>query len=185
MALTKKDKEEIRHLIIEILDGIKSGEKIVEQGIHDYMLEQIDESWLENGIKSETAGLIIAPEDYTESDKKYFTWDEAMALDLPDGWRLPTRHEWVLICEEFANGPDGRLEFPLLEKALGLKKNGYYDPEYEKVDNQGSNGHYWSATAYSAATYAYSLSFDSSNVSPQGDSSKYYGFSVRLVKDTK
>ena len=27
----------------------------------------------------------------------YFTWDEAMALKMPDGYHLPTRYEWTAI----------------------------------------------------------------------------------------
>lgn len=59
--------------------------------------------WNKDGIRSELAKVLIAPEDYVEDEKKYFTWEEACEIKdkLNNGWRLPTRSEWVLICEEF------------------------------------------------------------------------------------
>ena len=47
--------------------------------------------------------------------------------------------------------------------------------------NRGSNGHYWSASLYSAA-YGYSLLFNSSGVYPAYSNNRFYGFSVRAVQ---
>ena len=48
----------------------------------------------------------------------------------------------------------------------------------------GSGGYYWSSSLYTDFTdYAYSLSFDSSTVYPQGYSNRFYGRSVRPVSD--
>ena len=48
------------------------------------------------------------------------------------------------------------------------------------VGSRGSNGFYWSKSAYSS-NYAYYLTFRSSAVSPSGNYGKYYGFSVRCL----
>lgn len=124
-------------------------------------------------IKSKLANLLIAPEDYIEGEKKYFTYDEAMAIEkkLNNGWRLPTRHEWALICEEF--DPE------LLTKNLGLGKKGYV--LNGSLNAVGSGGYYWSRTVYSGGSqYAYYLAFHSSRVRLNV---RYLGFSVRCVKE--
>lgn len=140
--------------------------------------------WAKTGIKSHLAGVIIAPEDYTAGDKKYFTWDEAIALqkDLPDGWRLPTRSEWALICEEFAQ-KDGRLDADTLVTNLNLQRNGWYDFKDKATDGTGYVGYYWSSTPYSSTSSAYYLGFGSSSVYPSYSITRYLGDSLRLVKD--
>lgn len=50
------------------------------------------------------------------------------------------------------------------------------------VNDVGSYGKYWSSSAYSA-TYAYRLFFFSNHVNPQYNSSRYNGYSVRLVQE--
>ena len=71
---------------------------------------------------------------------------------------------------------------PLLRRRLelfsftlaGNWNNGY--------NNQGSNGNYWSRTAYpSNSNNAYNLNLNSSNVNPQNNNNKNNGFSVRCV----
>lgn len=142
-------------------------------------LEKIEKA---KPIKSKLANLLIAPEDYIEGNKKHFTYDEAVAIEkkLEDGWRLPTRHEWALICEEFACGSDGQLDPKLLTKNLGLGKKGYASSG--SLASVGSDGYYWSRTAGSS-TNAYRLYFNSSGVYPANGDNRYYGFSVRLVKE--
>ncbi len=135
-------------------------------------------------IKSKLANLLIAPEDYIEGEKKHFTYDEAMAIEkkLNNGWRLPTRHEWALICEEFACGSDGRLDPELLTKNLGLDKKGYV--LNGSLYGVGSSGYYWSRTVDSGNSQrAYNLYFNSSTVFPADNFSRYYDFSVRCVKE--
>lgn len=175
MSLTKKDKEEIAKIAVDTISTLELGRKAVEEGNNNFDLEQLDKKWRENGIKSETTGLIIAPEDVEIDGKAEFTWDEAMELEkfgkLPKGWRLPTRHEWVLIAEEFGQDNDGRLRGDVLGPKLNLKKDG--DGKYY--------GYYWSSTAYSSATYAFLLYYYTSLVYPQNGDDKYLGFNVRCV----
>lgn len=140
--------------------------------------------WDKTGIRSKLTNLIIAPEDYTDGNKKYFTWDEAMELqkDLPDGWRLPTRSEWALLCEEFGQ-KDGELDAYTLATNLKLNRNGWYDFEDKYADLTGSDAYYWSSTPDSGTSYAYGLNFNASSVDPSNVGYRYYGQSLRLVKD--
>lgn len=152
--------------------------------------------WEENGIKSELAGLIIAPEDYVAPNgKRYFTYDEAMELEekvlKPNGWRLPTANEWTKIVAEFGTdeNPDAAIE------VLNLESNGFIwdncmkeynkDPkDYDSVIGRGVGGHWWSATATSS-TYAYLLYTFSGRVIPQDINDRGDGFAVRCVKEDK
>ena len=49
------------------------------------------------------------------------------------------------------------------------------------LDYRGSYGRYWSSS-FISETYAYSLGFNSSGVSPASNSNRRYGFSVRAVQ---
>ena len=133
-------------------------------------------------IISKLAHLEIASEDYTEGDKKHFTWDEAMKIGekIGDGWRLPTRHEWALICEEFGQ-KDGKLDSDTLIKNIGVGSHGGLNAN--GLYNAGLNGLYWSATPHSNGNNAYYLNFNSGNLYPSSSVSRYFGYSVRLVKD--
>lgn len=146
----------------------------------------------ESTIKSKLLPIEIATNDYWElSDdespmvidgkKCYFTYDEAVGIKV-DGWRLPTRAEWARLCAEFG-GRDGGINPNVLGKALKLKKNGAVTSSSRWV--AGYSGSYWSSTAYSSTNYAYNLNFTSSDVYPSSNSYRYFGFSVRLVRDVK
>lgn len=151
--------------------------------------EEIEDEicWEDNAIRSELAKVLIAPVDYTEGDKKYFTWDEACVIEkkLDNGWRLPTRSEWALICEEFGQR-NGVLNSKVLMDNLKLGMNGidYFDGD--GACSHGNCGYYWSSTPNSSASSAYSLYFNTgTNVYPSINNNRYYGLSVRLVKDLK
>ncbi|SIO40927.1 fibrobacter succinogenes major paralogous domain-containing protein [Fibrobacter sp. UWB11] len=117
----------------------------------------------------------------------------------PDGWHLPTLREWSLLCE--AIGDYSTCGKPL--KALsgwdyagtpnnnGTDKYGFASlptgrrlsaTSWEKV---GSDVYYWSATEYSADDGRY---FNINNIYTQTytyQNYKYYGQSVRCVKDAE
>lgn len=136
-------------------------------------------------IVSKLAEIEIADKDYTEGGKKYFTSEEALEVEKKmegTGWRLPTRHEWVLICEEFANGENGVLSPELLEEKLGLGKHGRYNFEDSRLYYSGDYANYWSRSGESSTT-AFRLVFSASYVYPSYNSPRYYGFSLRLVRD--
>lgn len=141
-------------------------------------------NWEDNAIKSNLANLLIAPVDYVEDEVKYFTWDEACAIEkkLDNGWRLPTRFEWALICEEFGQ-KDGVLDVETLMNKLGLVKNGVQFPDGE-ISDAGNEGAYWSSIAYPRTNNAYYLRFyTGAYVYSSGSYNRYNGLSVRLVKD--
>lgn len=144
------------------------------------------DNWNTNGRTSELAKVLIAPEDYIVGDKKYFPYDEACVIEknLNNGWRLPTRQEWVLICEEFGT-KDGVYDIDTLIKNLGLEKHGLLYSGDDEPSYAGDYGYYWSSTPYSNYnSNAYYLFFSStSSISPSNYIYRNAGFSVRLVKD--
>ena len=113
---------------------------------------------------------------------------DAATANWGDGWRMPTRAE----CEELAdnciwewtalNGVSG---YKVTSKKNGnsifLPAAGFRDGS--SLINAGSDGYYWSSTPYERLTqYAYGLLFGS------GDrylrwGSRYYGHSVRPVRE--
>lgn len=157
-------------------------------GLEKYgFIEEIKEQDFAVIATSKLAGVEIAAEDYIEGDKRHFTWDEAIEAvkKLGNGWRLPTRKEWSLICEEFGCDEDGQLSGGLLAKNLNLKANGWKDYGNGSLNNSGSYGYWWSSTAYNTA-YCYSLVCSTSSGLYSGDSiSRYSGNSVRCVRDVK
>lgn len=146
-------------------------------------------------VKSKLLNIEIATNDYWEKGedgefgvadgvKKYFTFDEACAIEekLGNGWRTPTRREIAIICEEFGQDSDGGLGAEMICGApLYFVRSGYY--YYGgSMGNLGSSGGYWSSTV-SSTNFAYNLYFDSTLVYPQDLNNRGYGFSLRLVRD--
>lgn len=156
-------------------------------GLEKYgFIEEIKEQDFAVIATSKLAGVEIAAEDYVEGDKKHFTWDEAIEAvkKLGNGWRLPTRKEWSLICEEFGCDEDGQLSGGLLAKNLNLKANGWKDRS-GSLYGSGTGGSWWSSTA-SNTTTRYYLNYDTSDGLYSGDYySRYNGSSVRCVRDVE
>lgn len=73
------------------------------------------------------------------------------------------------------NTPDDKTKALLFFPAAGCGSNA-------SISDAGANGRYCSSTLYSSSD-AYYLSFSNSSVNPQGNLSRYYGFSVRPVSD--
>lgn len=136
---------------------------------------------------SKLAKVEIADRDYMEGEQKYFTFDQALEIEKklkPTGWRLPTRSEWTLICEEFGQ-KDECLNPSILANKLKLNRNGWYDFDDGVPYHVGNAGWYWSSTPNSDGSKAYYLYFDSSNVNPSSNVGRYFGLSLRFVRDTK
>lgn len=152
------------------------------------------ERWEKDGTKSKLTGLIVAPGNVTKAiagdigtevdGKMYLTYDEAMELEtkLPDGWRLPTRSEWVLLCEEFGQDENGELNGDVLAKNLDLSQNGWLSEDGDSL-SVGLLGYYWSSSIKDSS-FAYNLNFNSFSAATD-NVYKRVGRSVRLVKEDK
>lgn len=144
------------------------------------------ERWEREGHRSELANIIIAPEDLcvmeNGKEKKHFTFDEAVEYTekLPNGWRLPTQKELILICAEFGIDGYGLLTGDKLVESLGFVRAGYVLSG--SLNNAGNYGYYWSSTVESSSGARY-LNFSSTYVNPANSNVRYSGFSVRCVKD--
>ena len=157
------------------LDNVKKRIDRLEPTKQDNRSKQL-EDWENNNITCKSAGLKIALNDYYEIDedgdkKTEFAFEEVKNLNI-DGWRLPTTKEWIQIYSEFGFDNNDVPDRDVFVKTLMLT-------EYENC-----YGHYWSSTALSS-TNAYRLRFNSSNVYPAGYYYRFYGYSVRLVKEIK
>ena len=101
-------------------------------------------------------------------------------------WRLPRKTEFQELydnCDSEWIAQDGMNGRRFTSRANGnsifFPAAGFYDGT--TLYRRGSSGYYWSSSFYSA-TNAYNLSFYSAGVSPQGDSYRRYGFTVRAVQ---
>lgn len=138
---------------------------------------------------SHLAKVEIAAEDYNIGGKEvdgkhYFTFEEAQEVQKQlanTGWRLPTRREWILICEEFAQGKDGNLDEKELYKNLNMGPTGWLD-SYGRLANRTTDGSWWSATAGSA-THGRYLATTTGYVHAQDNYWRGLGFALRLVRD--
>lgn len=110
---------------------------------------------------------------------------DAARANLGAPWRMPTAAEFQALYDNCTsewttlNGVNGLLFTSEVDgKTLFFPAAGRYDGE--TLHNRGSRGYYWSSTYYSATNARY-LDFDSSNVNPQINYGRHFGFSVRAV----
>lgn len=112
--------------------------------------------------------------------------DAARAI-LGAPWRMPTSEEFIELYDncvsEFTtlNGVNGLLFTSNINgNTLFLPAAGNYIET--TLGGRGSSGNYWSAT-YSSVQSARDLVFNSSEIKPDGFSSRRFGFTVRPVQD--
>ena len=109
------------------------------------------------------------------------TKGEAPSSVCPKGWKLPPNsgrgsYAEFVAATGIANNAAGSTK--IRSAPYNFSYAGFvYD---NALNNVGSNGYYWSRTAYSSDN-AYNLVFDSSNVLPASSHARYDGFSVRCV----
>lgn len=178
MTLSKKDKDEIKLLIVETMKEVELGREIPSaKNSPDF------DFWKDNLIELD-CGLKFAPENYYEGDKRFFTWDEAKKIEkevlIPNGFRLPTLADWTAAFCECGQEEDGEDDPDKFEETLKLSKEGCWDWYNASENDQGSYGYFWSGTP-SSETTAYYLGYWSTGVSPQSNYNKGYGFSIRCV----
>ena len=141
------------------------------------------------GLLWDTENLAIG--GYEKDGHHYYTWDEAMEAARSVGKRLPTREEWVALCDLgstwddelkgrwFGGNHDSDHKGSLFLPAAGLR----YSNSGE-LASTSSYGYYWSSSpGYGSYGLAGSLSFYSGGVGPLDNNGRAYGFSVRCVRD--
>ncbi|MBR2589111.1 hypothetical protein IKE84_02115, partial [Candidatus Saccharibacteria bacterium] len=105
----------------------------------------------------------------------------------PAHWRLPTNYtnststsaqkSWGSLVSAYGISPANHnttSEYQTLEAfPFTLPRAGYF---FAGAFQNNGNGNWWSTTAHSTATHAYHLHFNTTNVRPHDNSSKYHGF---------
>ena len=181
MSLTKKDKEDIKKIVLKTIGEYK--EMLATEKDLDAVNELPDfDKWKKEAIDT-GMGFVVAPEDFKLGDKEYFTWDEAKEIEkkylIPRGWRLPTPNEFVMLYGKYGIDEDGDDDAEAFREVLNMELKGWKD-EDGSLYNQGSSGDWWS-TAATSATNAYNLGMLSSDLNPQNSSNQAYGFALRCV----
>ena len=111
-------------------------------------------------------------------------WDDysAMQWPCPSGFHVPSKNEWVALCWILTTTFSLASNATTMGTYLKMPKAGRRLYDNASVNNVGSIGYYWSSTPNGASS-AYDLYFNSSSISPQHNSYRSYGFSVRCFKD--
>jgi len=112
---------------------------------------------------------------------------EAMQWPCPEWYHVPSSGEWLglstmLWYDGIINSDASKQAGNILRNELYFPFAGYRLKSSAGVNYQGTIANYWSSTAYSAA-YAYTPSFISDWLRPQGKSYRSDGFSVRCFKN--
>lgn len=125
-----------------------------------------------------------------ENGEYYYTYDAAMRIanSIP-GWHVPTALEWnevALACGAFVKKYDGApAEYndygnvQELKDKLVIKLSGSYNGSFYNV---GTYALFWTSTEFSS-TNAYYRGFNTGTSVISSYNDKYFGLSVRLVKD--
>ena len=142
------------------------------------------------GLLWDTENLAIG--GYAKDGRHYYTWDEAMEAARSVGKRLPTREEWVALCDLgstwddelkgrwFGGNHDSDHKGSLFLPAAGWRS--FYNSD--KLANTNIDGLYWSSSPdYGGSSYAGYFSFYSGCVYSPDTHDSAYGFSVRCVRD--
>ena len=146
---------------------------------------------------NQTCSTTQGSADATAHIGNYYNWSAATAGSgtyamtsgnasysiCPKGWRLPTGGSSGelnnLITTQYGISSSGAGSAALRSAPLSFILGGHYNYS-GGVNGQGSYGSYWSSAANSS-NGAYSLDFNSSNVSPTDSNYKASGGSVRCV----
>ena len=125
-------------------------------------------------------------EGFTDNLTMLLAEDDAATTNWGNGWRMPTKEEWLELCQNTTNtwttrnGVYGRLFTAsngnsLFLPAAGSRWGGY-------LDDAGSGGYYWSSSLNTSNPYdAWYFNFNSGNYSMY-DNDRDNGRSVRAVR---
>ena len=101
-------------------------------------------------------------------------------LVCPKGFTLPTSSDYSSLTTTYNITNNSTGSTKIRQSPLDFVYTGYYYYISGSLYNEGSYGRYWSRTAVSG-TYAYLLDFNSSNVVPQNNYGRGYGYALRCV----
>ena len=154
-------------------------------------------SWGNLEAHQQGAGYDFSQATYDTTPAKDITTNLTLAQDaaranLGGAWRMPTTNEFAELFNSSyttnewvtnyngVSGLNGRLVTSKKNNnTLFFPAAGGYNGT--SLNYRGSNGFYWSSSFYSS-TNARNLNFNSSNVNPQNNNERRYGFSVRPVQ---
>jgi uncharacterized protein (TIGR02145 family) len=157
----------------------------------DYRTVKIgNQTWMAENLNIETPNSWCYDNDTSNCNKygRLYAWGAAMKA-CPDGWHLPTRHEWDVLIS-FAGGDNAGTKL----KSKSPDWNGTDDfgfsalPGGHRVTGGsfyyvGSYGHWWTATE-DDVSLAYNRFMNSGRSYVNEYSySKDFGFSVRCLRD--
>ena len=115
--------------------------------------------------------------------------DDAATANWGNGWRMPTQEEFKELLDNTTvtwttqNGVNGRLFTATNGNSLFLPAAGYYkESNLNKVGNQGR---YWSSTLYTENNYYAWILYFNNSVCYKNSDYRYYGLSVRAVRDVQ
>ncbi len=125
------------------------------------------------------------------SVKDFEMSDDPARQILGGGWQIPTKTIWEELKSKMNNltkkgfnSESKGYEFVNNDQTLFLPAAGYVSGK--SFGSVGSNGYYWSGTAFSNTTFpntkAYYLTLDSKGVAVDWNEDRYYGCSVRPVR---
>ena len=102
----------------------------------------------------------------------------------PKGWQLPTSNNsnsgsFQALMNAYSISSNTAGSTAITQTPLYFNPSGHVDSG--SLGYAGYYGLYWSSTAYSSTSYAYTLSFNSGRVNPSSYYSRHFGFSVRCL----
>lgn len=149
-------------------------------------------SWGNTDGHPHGAGYDFSQEVYNDTPAAAITENLSLGQDaaranLNAPWRMPSAMEFQELYENCTsvwttlNGVNGRLFTSNVNgNTLFLPAAGHYDGTLN--NDRGSSGYFWSST-YGNATNARFVYLNVSNVVPQGNSQRHFGFTIRAVQD--
>lgn len=149
-----------------------------------------DQVWMNINLHYDDGGDGIYYCDY--NDEYYYSWEAAMRVAklFPPGWHLPSNEDWNKL-EKFIEdniGPklrsrvgwskySGTDDYGFNAKPSGYYRNGHFD-------HLGSNAYFWASSEY-LSYYAYCRNLDTGTMTESNYNYKTFGYSVRLLRDSK
>lgn len=184
MGLNAENKAGLARAIMMNHRWVMIDEQLIDEA---YLLEHFTMSELAEG------GLYYQPRDIEKLSgfwkdsiqlDGYHTFDEAQE-SAPEGYRLPTMEEFCILVANTVYSFDDKTKEGVFTfkngSVLRLPASGYRNGGNGVLYSQGALGLYWSISIIS--THAYSLSFNSGNVTPADSNSRANGFALRCVKE--